>query len=261
MDLGLKDQVAIVTGGSRGIGRAVAAAFLREGARVMISSVRAESVEEALKELQPLGQVEGVAADVAVEADVEHLVSETVRRFGRLDIMVANAGIAGEDANLADMTVAAWDEMMGVHLRGTFLCGREAVRAMRAADCQGRIVTVGSVSGIESDVDGGHYNTAKAGIHGLTRSMAVDFARWGIRANCVAPGWVRTDMAVPFIPPPGEPMLDCGVMGRVGEPEEIANAIVFLASESCAFVTGETIVIDGGQIVAAPGSGPTGSAS
>jgi len=261
MDLGLKDQVAIVTGGSRGIGRAAAAAFLREGARVVISSVRPESVEEALKELQPLGSVEGIAADVAVEADVVHLVSETVRRFGRLDVMVANAGIAGEEANLADMTVEAWEEVMGVHLRGTFLCGREAVRAMRAAGIPGRIVTVGSVNGFESEPEGGHYNAAKAGIHGLTRSMAVDFARWGIRANCVAPGWVRTDMTVDDIPAPGEPLVNCGVMDRVGEPEELANAILFLASESCSFLTGETLVVDGGQVIVSPMSSDDGSSS
>jgi NAD(P)-dependent dehydrogenase (short-subunit alcohol dehydrogenase family) len=261
MDLGLKDQVAIVTGGSRGIGRAAAAAFLREGARVVVSSVRPESVEEALVELKPLGSVEGIAADVAVEADVVHLVSETVRRFGRLDVMVANAGIVGEEVNLADMSVEAWEEVMGVHLRGTFLCGREAVRAMRAAGIPGRIVTVGSVNGFESEPEGGHYNSAKAGIHGLTRSMAVDFARWGIRANCVAPGWVRTDMTVDYIPAPGEPLVNCGVMDRVGEPEELANAIVFLASESCSFLTGETLVVDGGQVIASPMSSEGGSSS
>lgn len=259
MDLGLEDQVAIVTGGSRGIGRAAAAAFLREGARVMISSVRPESVQAALKELQPLGTVEGIAADVAVEADVVQLVSETVRRFGRLDVMVANAGIAGEEFNLADMPLEAWEEMMGVHMRGTFLCGREAVRAMRAAGIKGRIVTVGSVNGFESERDGGHYNAAKAGIHGLTRSMAVDFAKWGIRANCVAPGWVRTDMTVDYIPAPGEPLPDCGVMNRVGEPEELASAILFLASESCSFLTGETLIVDGGQVIASPESVGSGS--
>lgn len=256
MDLGFKGQVVIVTGGSRGIGRAAAEAFLREGARVMISSIRPDSVEAALKELAALGPVEGIPADVAAEEDVVHLVSETVRRFGRLDVMVANAGIAGEEANLADMTVEAWDRMMAVHLRGTFLCGREAARAMRAANRRGRIVTVGSVSGIESDALGGHYNSAKAGVHGLTRSMAVDFAEWGIRVNCVAPGWVRTDMTVDDIPPPGQPLENCGVMDRVGEPEEIANAILFLASEACSFMTGETLVVDGGQVIAAPGASP-----
>jgi NAD(P)-dependent dehydrogenase (short-subunit alcohol dehydrogenase family) len=256
MDLGLKDQVAIVTGGSRGIGRAAAEALLREGAKVVVSSVRPASVEAAVKELSASGAVEGIVADVSVEADVVRLVAETVNLFGGLDVMVANAGIDGGSVNLAEMTVAQWDEMMAVHLRGSFLCGREAARAMRSGGRRGRIVTVGSTSGFESDASGGHYCAAKAGIHGLTRSMAVDFAQWGIRANCVAPGWVRTDMTVDDIPPPGEPLVGCGVMDRVGEPEELANAIAFLASESCGFMTGETLVVDGGQLIIAPDPAP-----
>jgi len=257
MDLGLKDQVAIVTGGSRGIGRAAAAALLREGAKVVIASVRPTSVESAVKELSALGAVEGIATDVSIEADVVRLVAETVDRFGGLDVMVASAGIDGGSVHLAEMTVAQWDEMMAVHLRGSFLCGREAARAMRNGGRRGRIVTVGSSSGFESEESGGHYCTAKSGIHALTRSMAVDFAQWGIRANCVAPGLVRTDMTADYIPPPGEPLVGCGVMDRVGTPEELANAIAFLASESCGFMTGETLVIDGGQLIIAPDPEPT----
>jgi 3-oxoacyl-[acyl-carrier protein] reductase len=256
MDLGLKDQVAIVTGGSRGIGRAVAEALLREGAKVVVSSVRPASVEAAVKELSALGTVEGIAADVAIEADVVRLVAETVDRFGGLDVMVANAGIAGDIANLADMSVAQWDEMMNIHMRGSFLCGREAARAMRSGGRRGRIVTVGSVSGFENEAAGGHYCAAKAGIHGLTRSMAIDFAQWGIRANCIAPGWVRTDMTIEDIPAPGEAIAGVGILNRVGEPEELANAIVFLASESCGFMTGSIVVVDGGQLAYAPDPAP-----
>jgi len=261
MDLGLTDQVAIVTGGSRGIGRAAAEALLREGAKVVVSSVRPASVEAAVKELSAVGTVEGIAADVAVEADVVRLVAETVNLFGGLDVMVANAGIDGDVVNLVDMTVAQWDEMMAIHLRGTFLCGREAARAMRDGGRLGRIVTVGSTSGFASEASGGHYCAAKSGIHGLTRSMAVDFAQWGIRANCVAPGWVRTDMTVDYIPPPGEPLVGCGVMDRVGTPEELANAIVFLASERCGFLTGSTFVVDGGQLIIAPDPAPAAATS
>ena len=253
MDLRLKDRVVIVTGGSRGIGRATAEAFLREGARVMICSARSAAVEAALKDLQSLGAIEGIPGDVADEETVVHLVSETERRLGPLDVMVANAGIAGEEVNLADMTVEQWDRVLAVNLRGAFLCGREAARAMRASGRRGSIVTVGSVSGIESDLEGGQYNTAKAGLHGLTRSMAVDFASWGIRANCIAPGWVHTDMAAPYIPPPDQPLENFGVLRRAAEPEEIANAILFLASETSSFTTGETLVVDGGQVIAAPG--------
>lgn len=251
MDLGLKEQVVIVTGGSRGIGRAAAASLLREGARVMISSIRPESVDQAVNELRSMGPVDGIAGDVAVEADVRRLVSETASRYGRVDVMVANAGIAGATVNLADMDVREWDRMQEVHLRGTFLCGREAARVMREAG-GGRIVTVASTSSFESEKLGGHYNTAKAGILGLTRSMAVDFADWGIRVNCVAPGWVRTDMTNDYIPPEGVPLDNCGVLPRVGEPEEIADAIAFLASERCGFMTGATVVVDGGQLIVAP---------
>lgn len=252
MDLRLKDRVVIVTGGSRGIGRATSEAFLREGARVMICSARSAAVEAALKDLQPLGAIEGIPGDVADEETVVHLVAETERRLGPLDVMVANAGIAGEEANLADMTVEQWDRVMAVNLRGAFLCGREAARAMRASGRRGSIVTVGSISGIVCDLEGGHYNAAKAGLHGLTRSMAVDFARWGIRANCVAPGWVLTDMAIPYLPPPDQPLENSGVLRRAAEPEEIANAILFLAAEASSFTTGETLVVDGGQVIVAP---------
>lgn len=142
--------------------------------------------------------------------------------------------------------------MMAVHLRGTFLCGREAARAMRAAGRKGRIVTIASSSSYECDPGSGHYNTAKAGMLGLTRSLAVDLSEWGIRVNSVAPGWVRTDMTVDDIPPAHLKLQNCGVMPRVGEPVEIARAILFLASEGCAFMTGATLVVDGGQIIVAP---------
>ena len=255
MDLGLAGKVAIVTGGSRGIGKAAAAALLKEGARVVVSSIRKESVAAAVEELRPLGRVEGIAGDVAVEEDMVRLAGETVRRFGRLDVMVANAGIGGRYTNLADLAVEDWDRMIGVHLRGTFLCGREAARAMRAAKIPGRIVTVASTAAYEGDPLLGHYNAAKAGILGLTRSMAHDFADWGIRVNCVAPGWVHTDMSNPDLPARGTRVEGLGVLARAGDPEEIAAAIVFLCSTACDFLTGSTLVVDGGQIVIGPTPG------
>ena len=252
MDLGLSGRVAIVTGGSRGIGRATAEAFLREGASVMLASLRKESVEAAAKELASSGRVEGMPCDVASEADVTHLVQETVRRFGRLDVMVANAGVADPYKNLLDTSVSEWDRMIAVHLRGTFLCGREAARAMREAKIPGRIVTVSSTSAFECDPLGGSYNAAKAGIVGLTRSMAIDFADWGIRVNSVAPGWIYTDMSTSDLPPRGTPIVNLGALKRAGEPEEVAAAILFLASSACDFVTGTTLFVDGGQTIVAP---------
>ena len=252
MDLNLSGKVAIVTGGSRGIGKATAAALLGEGAAVVVSSVRPESVERALEELRPLGRVEGIACDVAAEEDVARLVRGTLERFGRLDVLVANAGTGGDYTNLADLAAADWDTMINVHLRGTFLCGREAARAMRRAGNPGRIVTVASVAAYEGDPLLGHYNAAKAGILGLTRSMASDFAPWGIRVNGVAPGWVRTDMTDRDLPPRGTPIENLGALKRAGEAREIATAITFLASSVCDFMTGAVLVVDGGQTIVGP---------
>jgi 3-oxoacyl-[acyl-carrier protein] reductase len=252
MDLELNDKVAIVTGGSRGIGRAAAAALLAEGAQVVISSVQPDSVKRAVEALEPLGRVAGIACDVAVEADVARLVHQTVETFGRLDAMVANAGTGGEYTNLADLETEEWDAMIGVHMRGTFLCGREAARAMRDAQTPGRIVTVSSVAAYEGDPLLGHYNAAKAGIVGLTRSMAADFAPLGIRVNGVAPGWVRTDMTNSDLPAPGVPIDNLCPLRRAGRAEEIGMAIAFLASGVCDFLTGSTLVVDGGQIVTGP---------
>ena len=249
MDLGLRDKVAIVTGGSRGIGKAVTAALLKEGASVMIASQRESSVAAAVRDLAPLGRVEGIPCDVAREEDVRRLVAEAVRRFGRLDAMIANAGISDPYKSLVDTTVEEFDRMIAVHLRGTFLCGREAARAMRDAGIRGRIVTVSSTSAFECDPLGGTYNAAKAGILGLTRSMAIDFAPHGIRVNTVAPGWIRTDMSAADLPPRGVPIENLGALGRAGEPEEVAAAILFLCSDMSRHVTGQVLRVDGGQLI------------
>jgi len=179
-------------------------------------------------------------------------VRETVKRFGRLDVMVANAGVADPYKNLLEMPVDEWDRMIAIHMRGTFLCGREAARVMRDAKVAGRIVTVSSTSAFECDPLGGSYNAAKAGIVGLTRSMAIDFADWGIRVNSVAPGWIHTDMSIPDLPPRGTSIENLGVLGRAGEADEVAAAILFLASDACDFMTGTTLFVDGGQTIVAP---------
>lgn len=252
MELGLSGQVAIVTGGSRGIGKATAARLLREGAAVVVSSVRPESVSAAVRELQPLGRVMGIPCDVSAEEDVVRLARETQAAFGRIDVLIANAGIGDAYRNVLDMSVADWDRMIAVHLRGTFLCARETGRAMRAAGTKGRIVTVASTNAYECDPEAASYNAAKAGILGLTRSRAVDLAPFGIRVNGVAPGWIRTDMAANDLPPRGTPLPGLGPLQRAGEPEEVASLIAFLASDACGFLTGTTVVIDGGQMILAP---------
>ena len=252
MDYGLKGKVAVVTGGWRGIGRAVATAFLKEGAAVMIASKREVSVAAAVKDLARIGRVEGIGCDVGREEDVRRLVGETVGRLGGLDVMVTNAGIADPYKNMLDTSVDEFDRMIAVHMRGTFLCGREAARVMRDSGTRGRIVTISSTSGLECERHAATYNAAKAGIIGLTRSMAIDFAPFGIRVNTVAPGWIRTDMTVNDLPDRGVPIENLGALDRGGEPEEVAAAVLFLASEGCDFITGSTLVVDGGQMIVAP---------
>ena len=252
MDLGLAGKVAIVTGGSRGIGRAAAAALLREGASVVVASQRPESLEAAVAALQELGTVRGIQCDVAIEADVVRLVQQTLDQLGRLDVMVANAGVSDPYKSVLETSAAEWDRMSAIHMRGTFLCGREAGRAMRAAGTPGRIVTVASTSGFECEPEAASYNAAKAGIVGLTRSLAIDLARYGIRVNTVAPGWIYSDMTSGDLPTPGVPIEGLGALTRAGRPEEVAAAIAFLASEVCDFMTGATIVVDGGQMIVSP---------
>jgi 3-oxoacyl-[acyl-carrier protein] reductase len=252
MDLRLTGKVAIVTGGSRGIGRAAAAALLGEGASVVVASRRPESVEAALAELGGGGRMLGVTCDVSSEPEVARLVRTAVAAYGRLDVMVANAGVADPYKSVLDTSVAEWDQMIAVHLRGAFLCGREAGRAMRELGLPGRIVTVSSTSAFECEPHAASYNAAKAGVVGLTRSLAIDLAPFGIRVNGVAPGWIHTDMTRGDLPAPGVAIEGLGALTRAGRPEEVAAAIAFLASEACDFMTGTTIVVDGGQMIVSP---------
>ena len=247
MDLRLRGKVAIVTGGSRGIGRAAAAALLKEGASVMVSSLREESVQAAVREISGLGRVEGIACDVAVEEQVARLVGETVRRLGGLDVMVANAGIAGTYANLADMPTPEFDRMIAVHLRGTFLCGREAARAMRAAKRPGRIVTIASLAGQTGGLAAGaSYAASKAGVAALTKSIARFAGPHGITANCVNPGLIDTPMIAAWPADIRDRVVAQTPLGRLGRPEEVAAVVVMLASDGASFVHGAHVDVNGG---------------
>jgi len=248
MDLGLKDARCVVTGGSRGIGLASAEVLLAEGATVLIAARRRASVDPALASLASGGPVLGEACDLSEEGDVVRLISSARTRMGGIDVLVANAGIVGTPSPLSEMPTADWDELMATNLRGTFIACREASAAMRADGIAGRIVIVGSATAFHAESDSGHYNTAKAGLLGLTRSLAVDLARWGIRVNCVAPGLTETDQTREYIKAGIHP----AALGRAGQAREIAAAICFLAGDSCGFVTGSTLVVDGGEIVKGP---------
>lgn len=241
----LRGTVAAITGASAGIGRGIAELFVRQGAAVALMARRADRLDEAVAALDVGDRALAVAGDVGERADAERLVATTIERFGRLDVFVSNAGIH-RVVPFLDTTDATWDEVFATNVRGTFLGCREAARAMVDAGRGGSIIIVGSTNGVVAEPDMAAYNASKGALAMLARSMAVDLAPHRIRVNLVAPGTIRSEIT--------EPMLERGFgfgavpLGRIGEPIDVAWPVLWLASDEAAYVTGSTIVVDGGQI-------------
>ncbi len=242
-------KVALVTGGTRGIGFATARAFALQGAGVVLCGTDPERVEAATAELEGLAAtVAGYVCDVADERQLDELVAETERLFGRLDVCVAAAGIATE-ATVLDMTAADFDREVAVNLRGLFLTTQKAA-ALLTRSGGGSIVHLGSVSGYVTGPEGGEavYEATKAGVHALTRGAAIELAPLGIRVNAVAPGWVATDMTAGIDEPVRGEYLSRVPLGRFADPAEIAEAILFLAGPDAAAITGTVLTVDGGLL-------------
>ncbi|WP_185278575.1 SDR family NAD(P)-dependent oxidoreductase [Leifsonia shinshuensis] len=242
--------MAIVTGGGTGIGYATAEALVGQGWTTVIAGRRADLLWDAAERLRDAAvdgaEVAAVPTDISVESSVRDLVASTVESFGRINALVSNAGIL-DVRPFAEMTPDAWRTMFDVVVTGAALASMAVVPHMRAQG-QGRIVLVGSVSGIISDAGLPHYSAAKAALHSLARGLTVDLALDGIVANAVAPGWIRTPMNDVFIDD-----VDAGFMrrlnplSRAADPAEVAEVIRYLVSEAPAFLAGTTIPIDGGQ--------------
>ena len=252
----LAGRRALITGGGTGIGRATAMCFAREGAAVMVSGRRRPELEETVRDVERGG---GTAAwlqgDVSAEADAERMVDETVSRLGGLDVLVNNAGIIVRNASVTAVSVEDWERVVNIDLTGVFLVSRFALRQMVKARRGGAVVNVSSVSGIMGDPNMAPYNAAKGGVNLLTKSMALDYAPHQIRVNSVCPGRVATPMPRGRLKPGEnweEVLSQWGKsipLGRVGEPEDIAQAILFLASDEAAWITGATLVVDGGSTI------------
>jgi 3-oxoacyl-[acyl-carrier protein] reductase len=250
----LQGKVAIVTGGSRGIGRAVAKTLAREGAKVVVNYIRASA--EASRVVEEIRKAGGsavpVMADVSQRDQAQSLVDETVKAFGRVDILVNNAGIRTEGTVL-DTTEEDWDLTMKVNLKGPFNCIQAAGRVM-AKQRYGKIVNVSSISGL-GGAPGGElaYCASKAGLINMTMVASLDLGQYGINVNCVAPGWTVTDMVLQAagskkrLRDINKVKADMASMGRVGEPQDIANVVLFLASDESSFISGQVIVADGGR--------------
>jgi 3-oxoacyl-[acyl-carrier protein] reductase len=238
-----------VIGAARGIGRAIAERLLEEGARLVIADSRAPEGAAAAAELSRLGEARFVGTDVADQASVDHLVRATLAGFGRIDILVQNAGIYPLTL-LPDIPVDEWDRVLAVNLRGCFLAIQACIPPMRA-QAYGRIVLTSSITGPRVTSPGhGHYSASKAGINGLIRAAALELAPFGITVNGLEPGNILTEGAAAERSPEFLAAMQRSVpLGRLGTPRDVAHAALFLASDEAAYITGTTLIIDGGQIL------------
>jgi NAD(P)-dependent dehydrogenase (short-subunit alcohol dehydrogenase family) len=247
----LTGKVALVTGASRGIGRAIALALGGAGAHVACAARTVSALTETATAIEALGpQALAIPVDVTDADRVEGMVRAVVDAFGRLDILVNNAGaVLGKPAE--KLIAAEWRGLLEVDLTGAFLCAQAAGRRM-IAQRSGRIINVGSIFGELGTSGFAPYASAKAGLHALTRSLAYEWARHGITVNCIAPGYVHTDFNREVLANPKmrDEIVSRIPLGRVGEPEEVGSLAVYLASDASAFMTGQVIFLDGGQLMA-----------
>ncbi|GFO60809.1 beta-ketoacyl-ACP reductase [Geomonas silvestris] len=244
--MSLNGQVAVVTGASRGIGRAIALKLAAEGATVVVTATSVEGAQKTADEIVAAGGKSlAVKVDVSQVAEVEELFKKTADSFGRLDILVNNAGIT-KDGLLLRMKESDWDAVMDVNLKGAFNCTREAAKVMSKAR-YGRIVNVSSVVGEMGNPGQANYCASKAGMIGLTKSVAKELARRNVTVNAVTPGFIETDMTSELSEKTRESLQEQIPMGRLGGSEDIAAAVVFLVSEGASYITGHVLSVNGGM--------------
>lgn len=248
-----KNKVAIITGATKGIGEATAYEFVKEGARVALAGRSADLGAQVVKKCQELGgEAIFVTCDVSKKADVDHLVEQTVRAFGTIDIVVNNAGV-NHSANFFDITEADWDWVMSVDLKGTFLLSQAAARVMVAQNKGGAIVNVSSVMAQLALADQVPYCAAKGGVNQLTKAMALALIDKGIRVNCCAPGPVMTELMQRVVHNEEKyrVLMERLPIGYIASCQEIARVILFLASDDASYFVGQTIYPDGGRSIQA----------
>jgi len=249
--MALQNKVAIVTGGAKGIGRAIAERFAREGARIVIADIDEDAGKSAAKEIGSPARF--VRCDVGDRDDAERLANSTVEASGRIDVLVNNAGIV-HGADFLDVTEADFDRVLRVNLKGTFLVGqavaRQMVEQVKAGSAPGAIVNMSSVNAVFAIANQVPYSASKGGINQLTKVMALSLAPYGIRVNAIGPGSIMTDMlaSVNQDETARNRLLSRTPLGRIGDPAEIAAIAAFLASDDASYITGQTIYADGGRL-------------
>lgn len=244
----LKDKVAIITGGARGIGKATAEKFAKEGAKVIIWDVNLESVNETVEELKGIcSEASGFKVDVTNREEISNIIKEVVEKYGKLDCIVNNAGITA-DNTLLRLTEAEWDRVINVNLKGVFNCGQAAAEVM-AAQGFGVILNASSVVGLYGNFGQTNYAATKWGVIGMTKTWAKELGKKGVRVNAVAPGFILTPMTEKMPEKVLEMMKDKAPIKSLGYPEDIANAYAFLASDEARFITGTVLSVDGGIVL------------
>jgi 3-oxoacyl-[acyl-carrier protein] reductase len=249
MQISLKDRIAVVTGGSRGIGRAIAMTLAASGATVVVNYQRnAAAADETVAAITAAdGAAISIQADVSVSADVERLFKTVLDQYGTVDILVNNAGIT-RDTLLLRMKEDDFDTVIDTNLRGVYLCTKAALRPMTRAR-SGRIINITSVVGLIGNAGQSNYAAAKAGIIGFTRAVAREMASRGITVNAVAPGYIETELTAGLGEQVRAAILEAIPLGRLGTPQDVANLVCFLASDAAAYITGQTLTVDGGMVM------------
>lgn len=246
--LKLSGKVAIVTGGSRGIGFATAKIFAENGANVVITAKDSKRLENAVSQLS---NTIGITADIRNENDVKKVVEQTIKKFGKLDILVNNAGILPKIKQLHEIDESEWNDVLDVNLTGQFRFTKAAIPHLQKTS--GSIINISSDAGLKAyqGFNADAYSAAKAGLVILTKCWALEYAKYKIRVNCICPGVIDTDMTKPFVKTEKdrEFMNNEHPLGRIGQPEEIAKAILYFASDDAAWTTGAILTVDGGESI------------
>jgi 3-oxoacyl-[acyl-carrier protein] reductase len=243
----LQDQIAVVTGGARGIGRAIAEALARAGAKLMLADLNEDGVKATAAEIaQAHGvEVEGMACNVAQAEACQGLVEAAVKRFGRIDILVNNAGIT-KDGLLMTMKDEQWQAVLDINLNSVFYCSKAAARPM-AKQRGGRIISIASVVGVMGNAGQCNYAASKAGIIGFSKSLARELGSRGVTVNCIAPGFIETPMTDVLPDEVKQKLYGQIPLGKLGKAEDVAEAVLFLASPAAAYITGHVLHVDGGM--------------
>ncbi|MDD5692742.1 MAG: 3-oxoacyl-[acyl-carrier-protein] reductase [Candidatus Omnitrophica bacterium] len=245
----LKDKVALITGGARGIGQAIAMAFAKEGADIAVADVNLETAQKTASEIELLGRKAlALEMDVTNYEKVEEGVNKILDKMGKVDILINNAGIT-KDNLLLRMSQSDWDAVINVNLKGTFNCIKAVSRPM-VKQRSGRIISIASIIGLMGNPGQANYAASKAGIIALTKTVAKELASRNINANAIAPGFIQTEMTAKLPEDIKKRMLEAIPLAKLGSPGDVANLCVFLASDESSYITGQTITIDGGMVMA-----------